>query len=192
MLNCFSCVWLIVTLWTAAHQAPLSMGFSRQEYWSGLPCPSPGDLLYPGIELVSLTSLALASGFFTTSATWEAPIKPQFYFSYISHVPLRNRSLPRGWLCSKLLEDIFCFFIWTPSAGRWVWDNRCSLSVCWRNEMILFVEEMIGCVSGEGGVWKPISPGILYCWATVSRQCRRHRRCRFHPWVGKIPWKRKW
>ena len=120
MLNCFSCVWLIVTLWTAAHQAPLSMGFSRQEYWSGLPCPSPGDLLYPGIELVSLTSLALASGFFTTSATWEAPIKPQFYFSYISHVPLRNRSLPRGWLCSKLLEDIFCFFIWTPSAGRWV------------------------------------------------------------------------
>ena len=51
------------------HQAPLSMGFSRQEYWSGLPCPLPGDLSDPGIEPVSLTSPALAGGFFTTSAT---------------------------------------------------------------------------------------------------------------------------
>ena len=44
MLSCFSCVWLFATLWTEAHQAPLSMGFSRQEYWSGLPCPPPEDL----------------------------------------------------------------------------------------------------------------------------------------------------
>jgi len=43
-----------------AHQALLSMGFSRQEYWSGLPCPPPGDLPYPGIEPASFTSLALA------------------------------------------------------------------------------------------------------------------------------------
>ena len=49
--------------WTVAHQAPLSMGFSRQEYWSGLPFPIPGDLPYPGIELVSP---ALAEVFFTT------------------------------------------------------------------------------------------------------------------------------
>ena len=49
------------------------MRFARQEYWSGLPGPPPGDLPDPGIELVSLTSLALAGGFFTTSATWEAP-----------------------------------------------------------------------------------------------------------------------
>ena len=48
------------------------MGFSRQEYWSGLPCPPPGDLPNPGIEPVSLTSPALAGRFFTTSATWEA------------------------------------------------------------------------------------------------------------------------
>ena len=60
-----------MTLRTVAHQAPLSMGFSRQEYWSGLPCPSPGDLPDPGIEPVSLTSPALAGGFFTTSTTWE-------------------------------------------------------------------------------------------------------------------------
>ena len=58
--------------WTITHQAPLSMGFSRQEYWSTLPCPSPGDLPDPGIELTSFTSPALTGGFFTASTTWEA------------------------------------------------------------------------------------------------------------------------
>ena len=53
--------------WTVAHQVPLSMGFSRQEYWNGLPCP-PSD---PGVEPMSLMSPALADGFFTTSTTWE-------------------------------------------------------------------------------------------------------------------------
>ena len=52
--------------------APPSMGFSRREYWSGLPCPPPGDLPDPGIEPVSLTFLALAGRFFTTCATREA------------------------------------------------------------------------------------------------------------------------
>ena len=52
-------VWLCVTLWTVAHQAPLSMGFSRQEYWSGLPFPTPGDLPDPGIEPMSPVSPAL-------------------------------------------------------------------------------------------------------------------------------------
>ena len=70
---CFSLVWLSVTLWTVAHQAPLSMGFSRQEYWSGLPYPPPGDLPNPRIKLMALTLPALAGGFFTTTATWEAP-----------------------------------------------------------------------------------------------------------------------
>ena len=54
-------------------QTPLSMGFSRQEYWSGLPCPHPGDLPDPGIELASLASPVLTGGFFTTSTAWEAP-----------------------------------------------------------------------------------------------------------------------
>ena len=56
---------------TIAHQAPLSMGFSRQEWWIGLPCPPPGDLLDPGIKPASLMSPALAGRFLTTSATWE-------------------------------------------------------------------------------------------------------------------------
>ena len=58
--------------WTVARQAPLSMGFSRQEYWSGLPFPPPGNLPDPGIEPRSLISPTLAGGFFTTSGTWEA------------------------------------------------------------------------------------------------------------------------
>ena len=56
MLSCFSCGRLCVTLWTVARQASLSMGFSRQECWSGLLCPPPGDLPNPGLEPVSLTS----------------------------------------------------------------------------------------------------------------------------------------
>ena len=66
------CLTLCVTLWTVAQQAPLSMGFPRQEYWSGLPCPLPGDLPDPGIKPASLMSPALAGRFFTTSAMWEA------------------------------------------------------------------------------------------------------------------------
>ena len=56
---------LFATLWTVARQAPLTMVFSRQEYWSGLPFPPPEDLPDPGIKPVSPASLALAGGFFT-------------------------------------------------------------------------------------------------------------------------------
>ena len=69
-----SCVQLFVTLWTVARQAPLSMGFSRQEYRNGLSRPPPGHLPDPGIEPVSLKSPALAGRFFTASASWEAPV----------------------------------------------------------------------------------------------------------------------
>ena len=73
LLSRFSHVWLFVTPWTVAHKALLSMGFSRQEYWIKLPFPSSGDLPDPGIEPASLTSSALAGGFFTINVTWEAP-----------------------------------------------------------------------------------------------------------------------
>jgi len=68
----FSRVQLFVTLRTVARQAPLPTGFSRQEYWSGLPCPPPGNLPNPEMEPASLKFPALAGGFFTTSTTWEA------------------------------------------------------------------------------------------------------------------------
>ena len=67
MTHCVS-----ATLWTVAHQAPLSMGLPRQEYWSGLSFPPPGDLPDPGIEPVYFESPASAGRFFTTSATWES------------------------------------------------------------------------------------------------------------------------
>ena len=61
-----SCLTL-ATLWTVAHQAPLSWGFSRQEYWSGLPFPPPGDLPHPGIEPLSQASPASTGRFLTTT-----------------------------------------------------------------------------------------------------------------------------
>ena len=83
--QCFSRVQLFGTLGFLADQnlqvpgrpvacqALLSLGFSRQEHWNGLPCLPPGDLPAPGIEPMSLTSPAMAGGFLTTSATWEGP-----------------------------------------------------------------------------------------------------------------------
>ena len=70
----FQSCQILCDLWTVAHQAPLSMGFSRQEYWSGLPCLCPGDLPNPGIEPVSLMSFALAGGFFNTSVYKEVKL----------------------------------------------------------------------------------------------------------------------
>ena len=66
-------VRLFETPWTIVHQAPLSMGFFRHDYWSGLPFPSPGNLPHPGVEPKSPGSPALAGGFFIT----ELPAKPQ-------------------------------------------------------------------------------------------------------------------
>ena len=75
-----------------ARQTPLSMGFSRQESWSGLPCSPPGKLHNLGIKLASLTSPALADRFFTTGATWKAPIP--------LHGDLEKQSC--GWLSTRL------------------------------------------------------------------------------------------
>ena len=83
ILSCFCRVWLFATPWTVACQASLSMGFSRQEYWSGLPLPPPGDLPNPGIKPVSLMSPALTGGFFTSSTTWEAQL-PQLAWNFTS------------------------------------------------------------------------------------------------------------
>ena len=69
-----SCVRLFEATGTVVCEAPLCMEFSRQEYWGEVPFPIPGDLPDPGIEPVSLMSPALAGGFLTSRATWEAPI----------------------------------------------------------------------------------------------------------------------
>ena len=87
----FSHIQLFETLWTVARQAPLSMGFSSQEHWSGLPCPAPEDLPDPGIEPASLMSPALAGGFFATSATWEAQLWPPTLWQF-AHLEM-------AWVC---------------------------------------------------------------------------------------------
>ena len=81
-----SCVQLFATPWTVAYQAPLSMVFSRQEYWSGLPFPSPGDLPDPGIELRSATLQA-------DSLPSEQPGKPPFVLACFNLTDLSNWSV---------------------------------------------------------------------------------------------------
>ena len=78
MLSCFSRVRLFVTVWTVAYQAPLSMGFSRQEYWSGLPRPPPGDLSVPGIDSC-LLHLLHCRGILYHWASWEASMYVYVY-----------------------------------------------------------------------------------------------------------------
>ena len=87
MLSHFSRVRLFVPPWTVACQAPLPIEFSRQEYWSGLPCPPPGGILNPGIKPVYLTYPALAGRFLTTSATLEALYHSGFTYSCIIELP---------------------------------------------------------------------------------------------------------
>ena len=96
MVSCFSCVRLFANLGTVAFQAPLSMGFSRQEYWSGLLCPPPGDLPHSGIKLMSLTSPALAGGFFIT----EPPRKP------------RQRDQHMAWRTERVCVPIVLGDVW--------------------------------------------------------------------------------
>ena len=97
--------WLFASPWTVAHQAPLSMEFSRQEYCSRVPFPSPGDLPDPGLEPLSPASPALAVRFFTT----QSPGKPfkYFYLETITANVLRNR------LTEISLFTYMIFYEWT-------------------------------------------------------------------------------
>ena len=92
-------VRLLAAPWIVALQSSLSVVFSRQGYWNGLPCPTPGDLPHPGIEPMSLMFPALGSGFFSPSATWEAPwvvalpgfkYKAHFWALYLFHPTIQS------------------------------------------------------------------------------------------------------
>ena len=90
----FSHVQLFAILWTVARQVPLSMGFSRQEYWNWLVCPPPEDLPDPGIEPVSLMSSAVGGGFFTTSTTWDIKSESEVAQSCLTLCNPMDCSLP--------------------------------------------------------------------------------------------------
>ena len=127
MLSCFSHVWLCTTPWTVAYQAPLSMEFSRQEHWSGLPFPSQEYLPDPGIEAVSLTSPSLADGFFTTSTTsgyiWRCN------WLALCHTSLEKSMATHSSICAWRIP-------WTVEPGglqsmgsqrvRWDWSDLAS------------------------------------------------------------------
>ena len=131
----FGCVWLFATPWTVTRQAPLSMGFSRQEYRTGVPFSPPGDFLNPGTQLASLLPLTLAGEFFTTSTTWEASVK-QDSFEYITHT---------WWtvLVSQYLKPVKILILkWKPErktgANR---DLESSFPSLWKNQIIRMKQE---------------------------------------------------
>ena len=105
-------VWLFATLWTVAHQAPPSMGFSRQKYWSGLPCPSPGDLPNPRIEPRS-------------PALWADALLSEPPGKRCS----KSRSKMPAWLhpCRHRGSALDFFFYSTFLNRGHSWKNRCSL-----------------------------------------------------------------
>ena len=98
----FSLVWLFAIHWTVVHQDPLSMGLSQQEYWSGLPFPSPGDLPEPGIKLVSLVFPAMADEIFTT----EPPGNPLSWSLPDSLFTAPNRAKMR------LIPQLTIYWVW--------------------------------------------------------------------------------
>ena len=115
VLSHFSRVRFSETLWTTACQASLSMGFSRQEYCSGLPCLPPSDLPNPGTEPTSLMSSALVGGFFTTSAIWEAQRRGRGYQETASGplilcvTPTNTNRDPVRRICLQIFSIIWIF-----------------------------------------------------------------------------------
>ena len=134
VLNYFSRVQLFVTLWTVACQVPLSLGFSRQEYWSGVPGPPPGDLADPGIKPMSLMSSALAGGFFIrffifansfTGAAYQIP------FGFYISVSYRTKGIGRGGIrCHEWrFHSVFStmsLLIWNRFTEFWFWSTKPS------------------------------------------------------------------
>ena len=120
MLTCFSCVWLFVTLWTIARQAPLSMGCSRQEHWSGLLCPPPGDLPDQGILPVSLTSPALADRFFTLVPSG----KPRVWINHF-YFPFLKIYLP-----ALVLHCSMGVYLFSSSSSFFFFSCKCRFFSC--------------------------------------------------------------
>ena len=125
LVSRFSSVCLIATLWMVACQAPPSKAFSRQEHWSGLPGPPPGDLPKPRMELRSLVCSALVGRFFTASTTWETPGM---------HIPLPSgASLPCAShpipLSSVQFSSVQSLSRVRLSATPWIAARQASLSI---------------------------------------------------------------
>ena len=188
MLSHFSRVRLFAAPWTVAHQASLSMDFSRQESWSGLSSLPPGDLSNPGTEPASP---ALAGVFFTTSVTWEAqgsnqsPKKGEEKDNtrQISTLWSQKQNFLRNSLMPYWLEmyhiDIFsCRGGWNAGLSFRVGQGTANKS------RVLVIRNMSGAIHEASQVaqWNPLP-------MQETQRCMRHR---FDPWLRKIPWRRAW
>ena len=122
-VSVLSLVPLFSVPWTVARQALLSMGFSRQEYWSGLPFPPRGGLLNPGVARTSLASPALAGGFFTTSATWDG------LFVYKSEI-----HTTWTWHLHELTHLFIWYFLYVVLRNLRDTRLRCFISGKWKRD----------------------------------------------------------
>ena len=129
ILSHFSRVQLLAALWTGAHQVPLSLGFPRQEHWSGLPFPPPGDLPNPGIKPTSLMSPALASRLLTASLTWEAPVSHKdTYIPSLLNLPPTHLPHPTPLGCHRTLGWVLCVIQQLPTSYLfYIWENIFSM-----------------------------------------------------------------
>ena len=177
VLSRFSCVHFFVTLWTVALQAPLSLAFSRQEQWSGLPCPLPGDVSNPGIEPTSLMSPVLVGRFFITSATWEAPIKVISSVQSLSLVRLfvtpwttacqASLSITNFWSLLKLMLSRFVIAFlprsrpllisWQKSHSAVILEPKKRKSVTTCTFSLSICDEVMGPF-----LWRPRTPSRTY------------------------------
>ena len=155
VLCCFSCVWLFVILWTVACQAPLSMRFPRQQYWSGLPCPLPGDLLDLGIELASP---ALAGGFFTTEPQGKHYPTPGLDIKNL--FPRRRKSWRR---CREVKR------------------SYCSHMVCVCVCVCVMGEHEVWWQAGKSGEQREPGPFLNRALETAEWECSRVQESSLHP-----------
>ena len=135
VLSPFNHVWLCETLWNAAQQAPLSVGFSRQGYWSELPCSPSGVLPKPGIKPGSLMSPALTGRFFTINTTWETRARFFFCMDHIMLGVIDNSKMLTEVPYSRVLFCFFFSFLLTAPLSTWdlsspdQGSNPCSLQL---------------------------------------------------------------
>ena len=161
-------VCLFAALWTVAHQAPLFMEFSRPEYWSGLPCPPPGNLPNPGTEPMSRTSPALAGRFFTTSITWEAHDK-------IWDVLLkRGQQESVSWYGSSVH-----WYVLSIPAWGFLTTLTSSMRLCYHPLSSLHYHSHLYCLTATKMYYRdfPSGPKVKI----LHFHCRE---CRFEPWSG--------
>ena len=181
---CFSHIQLFSILRTVAQQAPLSIGFSRQEYWSGLSFPSPGDLSDPGNEPASLMPPALTGRFFITSATWEAHLgSSDRHFGsrmrntsgvalFCPSLTVQSKFAP-PWNGKRKILYLFC----SPGVGRLFLERtRVSIVIC-RGYMVSVAATQRKAALGPRSMSeRACVPGQLHSnslWAALCDHCPR-------------------